>query len=254
MPIAHLDRTVFRLSGDTARAWLDGLITNSFTGPITFAALLTPQGKIIADFFIRFDGEDLLLDTPDKFAGDLKKRLMMYKLREKITITQEDLSVYAAWDGKGDAATLDPRHGALGHRILAPSIETTASAQDYNAHRLALGIPDSAHDFDSVKTFPANANMDILNGVDFKKGCFVGQEVVSRMHRKTQVRKRMCGFECGQALETGTALMQGEVNVGEVLSQQGGRGMAMIRLDRLSDGDVLAGGHKVKVMEVTHGA
>ena len=259
MPIARLDRTVFDISGETVLPWLEGLITNSLsrasTGEVTFAALLTPQGKIIADFFITPHDSGVFLDTPQTYASDLKKRLMMYKLREKITITQTDLAVYAAWDGLGDDAQIDPRLPALGHRILAESLEATATAQMYNAHRLSLGVPDSSYDFTSASTFPANANMDLLCGVDFKKGCFVGQEVVSRMHRKTEVRKRMNAINCPEPVEAGAALMQGEVNVGSVLSAQDQRAMALVRFDRLSDSGepILAGSIPVTLTKRAYG-
>jgi len=236
MPIAKLDRTVISVSGDAPEDFLSGLITNSLNGDITFTALLTPQGKIIADFFVIKDGARLLIDTPSKFVADLMKRLKMYKLRAKIDLEIcNDLEVYAAWDGTGDEGHEDPRHPGLGRRMISGYIETTATADDYNARRLSLGIPDSARDFETASTFPANANMDILSGIDFKKGCFVGQEVVSRMHRKTSVRKRMQSFTATAPIVPATTLMCGLVNVGTVLSMQGLTGMAMVREDRLPD-------------------
>ena len=236
MPLAKLERTVLRFSGETLRPWLDGLITNSLSAPLTFTALLTPQGKIIADFFITADGDDLLIDTPTKFAAPLMKRLKMYKLREKIEITDvsENYHVYALWDGEGELGELDPRHDKLGRRLVSTDIiETTSSAEDYDGHRLSLSIPDSHYDFETQTTFPANANMDVINGVDFKKGCFVGQEVVSMMKRKTEVKKRMRAVTSNQPLELGP-IHAGERVVGEVLYASGRSGMAMIRLDRIA--------------------
>lgn len=224
------------ISGENVTDFLSGLITNNLSADMTFTALLTPQGKIIADFFVTKDNGRLLIDTPDKFAADLMKRLKMYKLRAKIDLALcEDLNVYAAWDGTGDEGYADPRHADLGRRIISDYTETEHSADDYNAHRLSLGIPDSAWDFETATTFPANANMDILNGVDFKKGCFVGQEVVSRMQRKTNVRKRMQSFTATAPIIPGATLMCGLVNVGTVMSVAGKAGMAMIREDRLPD-------------------
>ena len=238
MPIAKLDRAVLRLSGEGVLAWLDGLVSNSIAADgLTFAALLTPQGKIIADFFISHDGEALLLETPTKFAADLFKRLRMYKLRAPIEI--EDLSathhVYAIWDGEGAEGEADPRLPALGYRLI--TTEDLPTTGDYNAHRLSLGIPDSEWDFETATTFPADANMDVLNGVDFKKGCFVGQEVVSRMKRMTTVKKRFRAVVLSQPAKKGDKIMAGERVIGELLSVHNMMGMAMIRLNRYHEAD-----------------
>lgn len=238
MPIAQLDRTVLHLAGDGVEAWLDGLITNSLSqnkSALTFAALLTPQGKIIADFFIAQTDRGLLLDTPSKFSEDLFKRLKMYRLRAEIDIEMTDLRVFAMWDGTGLEGYADPRDNRLGRRIISEALEATATTpENYDQHRLSLGVPDSMWDFEGSSTFPANANMDRLNGVDFKKGCFVGQEVVSRMYRKTEIRKRMCGFTFEGSLDE-DSIKSGERVIGDVLHTHGSRGMAMVRLDRLKD-------------------
>jgi len=238
MPIAQLDRSVFRLSGEGVTAWLDGLITNSLKSDMTFAALLTPQGKIIADFFVTKDGQDLLLDTPMKFAADLFKRLRMYKLRAPIEITDitETQNVYAIWDGEGEEGFADPRHPTLGRRLMTP--DYLDGEGDYNAHRLSLGVVDSEWDFETVTTFPADANMDLMNGVDFKKGCFVGQEVVSRMKRMTTVKKRLRGLVFEDGATSGDKIMAGERVIGEVLYVHGKMGMGLIRLDRLKAAEV----------------
>lgn len=233
MPIAQLDRSVFRLSGEGVAAWLDGLITNNLKEQMTFAALLTPQGKIIADFFVTRDGEDLLLDTPVKFAADLFKRLRMYKLRAPIEITDisETHNVYAIWDGQGDEGHADPRHATLGRRLITTNY--LGADGDYNAHRLSLGVVESEWDFETITTFPADSNMDLMNGVDFKKGCFVGQEVVSRMKRMTTVKKRMRGLILNGAAKAGDKIHAGERVIGDVYHVHGQMGMGLIRLDRL---------------------
>jgi len=245
MPIATLDRTILRFSGDNLKPWLAGLITNNLDSPLTFAALLTPQGKIIADFFIHQDqtrwGDDLILETPVKFGDLLQKRLKMYKLREKIDMIDvtDSLHLYALWDGQGDLGAPDPRHEALGARFISDElIEITASEAEYDSHRLGLSIPDSAYDFDTQQRFPADVNMDLLKGVDFKKGCFIGQEVVSRMYRKTEVRKRFRAIRAleGALTETGP-IKAGERIIGECLHIRGAQGMALIRLDRLEGAD-----------------
>jgi len=238
MPVARLDRAVLRLSGEGVAAWLDGLITNNLSADMSFAALLTPQGKIIADFFvtkasINNEREDLLLDTPRKFAADLFKRLRMYKLRAPIEITDisETHHIYALWDGEGDVGYADPRHASLGQRLITQDVLDADG--DYDAHRLSLGVVDSAYDFDSVTTFPADANMDLMHGVDFKKGCFVGQEVVSRMKRMTTVKKRLRGLVLEGGAVKGDKIMAGERVIGEVYHSNNKLAMGLIRLDRL---------------------
>ena len=253
MPVDRLDRTVFTLSGEGVEDWLSGLITNDFSEEITFAALFTPQGKIIADFFIYRWFQGLLLDTPTKFAADLHKRLRMYRLRAPIEIESTDLTVHAKWDGYTEEGFRDTRHGSLGQRIV--STRSFKPTGDYNAHRLSLGVPDSQWDFESVKVFPADANMDLLNGVNFSKGCFVGQEVVSRMKRMTTVKKRMRGIILKGDAEAGDRILSGERVIGDVLHTNDKSGMAMMRLDRLRDAEhrLTLNGAPVTVMKAVDG-
>ena len=248
MPIARLNRTVFKLSGEGVKDWLTGLITNSLDDGVTFAALLTPQGKIIADFFIYEDEDAFLLDTVTKFADSLNKRLRMYRLRAPIEIIETDLKVFAVWDKDDMTGYPDPRHGSLGHRIVTE--ESLSGSSDYNAHRLSLGVPDSEWDFESAKVFPADANMDLLNGVNFSKGCFVGQEVVSRMKRMTTVKKRLRSIIFEGEAKAGDRILAGERVIGDVLSVHDKMGMAMIRLDRLraAEYDLTLNGSPVEVM------
>jgi len=256
MPIAQLNRSIFRLSGEGVSAWLDSLITNSLKGEMTFAALLTPQGKIIADFFVTKDGEDLLLDTPMKFSEALFKRLRMYKLRAPIEITDitETHNIYTIWDGEGEEGFSDPRHVSLGRRLITS--DYLEAQDDYNAHRLSLGVVDSEWDFETIATFPADANMDLMNGVDFKKGCFVGQEVVSRMKRMTTVKKRMRGLVLEGETSAGDKIMAGERVIGEVLHVHGQMGMGLIRLDRLkaADLDPTVNGNEVEIFGSVDGS
>ena len=253
MLIDHLNRTVFSLSGEGVEDWLSGLITNDLSEDVTFAALLTPQGKIIADFFIYKWFEGLLLDTPSKFAADLHKRLRMYRLCAPIEIEETELSVHAVWDDGPAGGYQDPRHASLGRRIISTrSFKTTG---DYNAHRLSLGVPESQWDFETAKVFPADTNMDMLNGVNFSKGCFVGQEVVSRMKRMTTVKKRMRGIILEGAAKAGDRILSSERVIGDVLSTHGKMGMAMMRLDRLRDAEqrLTLNGDSVTVMNAVDG-
>jgi len=261
MPICRLDRTILSLKGDNVTEFLNGLITNSLNDDLTFAALLTPQGKIIADFFVhRISDNDLVLETPEKFGKILTLRLKMYKLRAKIDI--EDISnsydVYVLWANKteeceGEVGLTDPRNPKLGQRLLteAGSLSPEHSYEDYDMHRLSLGVPDSTWDFGTEQMFPADANMDILNGVDYKKGCFIGQEVVSRMHRKTEVRKRMRAVKLSGDAKAGDSLKAGGRTVGTLNHVRNDVGIALVRLDRLAStsDDVLVNDTPCEIMD-----
>ncbi len=238
MPIARLTRSIFRLSGEGVDPWLSGLITNTLSDDMSFAALLTPQGKIIADFFLTRAGQDLLIDTPEKFGAVLHKRLNLYKMRAPIEITDisDSHNVYAIWDGEGEEGYPDPRHASLGRRLISTDYMETEG--DYNAHRLSLGLVESAYDFETSTTFPADANMELMNGVDFKKGCFIGQEVVSRMKRMTTVKKRLRGLVLEGPAQTGDKIMAGERVIGEVYHAQDKYGIGLIRLDRFKAAEV----------------
>ena len=265
MPICRLDRTILSLKGDDVAGFINGLITNSLKSDLTFAALLTPQGKIIADFFVhRLENDSFVLETPEKFGKILTLRLKMYKLRAKIDI--EDISdaydIYALWNGEGEVGRADPRHPKLGQRLLteAGSLTSEHTDEDYDSHRLSLSVPDSTWDFGTEQMFPADANMDLLNGVDYKKGCFIGQEVVSRMHRKTDVRKRMRAVKLSGAAQkmvvVGDSLKAGGRTVGTLLHVRAnhvsnGMGIALVRLDRLASAtdDVLVNDHPAQILE-----
>ncbi len=242
-----LARTIISLKGDDVTDFLEGLICNSLQSDLTFAALLTPQGKIIADFFVhRLAPDHLILETPTKFGKALILRLNMYKLRAKIHI--EDVSdkyfIHALWGAPSNIGQPDPRKKGLGQRVLSESAFSTEPPDDYDRHRLRLAVPDSQWDFGTEQMFPADANMDLLNGVDYKKGCFIGQEVVSRMHRKTNVRKRMRAVKLPDAAQidakAGDTIKAGGRTIGTLAHVRGDMGMALIRLDRLAKaGDTL---------------
>ena len=240
MPTAHRPRSVLKLSGEGVRDWLSGLITNSLAPPVTFAALCTPQGKIIADFFVTDRGDHLLLDTTPDMGPGLLKRLRLYVLRAPIMIEDVSGSHHLAclWGLEDDAADNapghpDPRMPSLGHRVIAPVAKSGSG--DYDAHRLSLGVPDSEWDFGPASTFPQDACMDQLNGVDYSGGCFVGQEVVSRMKRLGSVRKRMRGLVLSGPAERGDKIKAGERDVGQVLHVHGTMAMGLVRLDRLRE-------------------
>lgn len=254
------DRGVVAVTGADAAKLLAGLVTNDMarldTEAALYAALLTPQGKILFDFLIvKVDG-GFLLDTAREGIGDLVKRLSMYKLRSNVAIrdASAEFAVAAAWGadgavpaltlaGEGSHAFADPRLPALGLRVLMDARAADGelgslgaervSAEAYHAHRIGLGVPEGGRDFPLGDTFPHEALMDQLNGVSFTKGCFVGQEVVSRMQHRATVRKRVVPVTGENDLPAGPLpVLAGEVEIGRLGSVAGARGLALMRLDR----------------------
>jgi tRNA-modifying protein YgfZ len=254
------DRGVVKVSGEAAREFLNGLVTTDLVllrpGLGRFGALLTPQGKIVVDFLLTeassAEGGGFLIDCPRALAQGLADKLGFYKLRAKVIIENlsDSLGVLAAWDGelatKPDLAFADPRQPALGWRILvagqlvqkvadligAKLVDSTA----YEAHRIASGVPRGGLDFTYGDAFPHETNMDYLHGVDFDKGCYVGQEVVSRMqHRGTARTRTVRVIVDGPSPEPGATVLAGDKTVGTMGSTAASRGLALVRTDRVAD-------------------
>ena len=202
-------------------------------GQPRYGALLTPQGKIIADMLIWGQGEAFVLDADPTRGADLMRRLTMYKLRAQVEITDMSAArnVLVADDVFGEAQ-LDPRLPELGWRALS-SIRSPDGAAAYEAKRIALGVPDLARDAGADEVFAGEALLEELHGVDFQKGCFVGQENVSRMKRRATTRKKFCPivFE-GEAPAPLTAVRAGDAELGAVRTGTHGRAIALLRLDR----------------------
>ena len=254
------DRGVLKVADEDARKFLNGLVTNDMgkvaPGTARYAALLTPQGKIIGDFLVAeaapADGGGFFLDVPKALARTLVDKLNFYKLRAKVMVEDlsEVLGVMAVWGGAGDSeyglCYADPRLAALGWRIILPPHLTKEAAADlgatlagadtYDAHRIALGVPRGGEDFAYDGTFPHEADMDQLAGVDFDKGCYVGQEVVSRVEHRASARNRIVPIAYDEfAPSSGLPIMAGDKQVGYLGSTAKGRGLALLRLDRLED-------------------
>jgi folate-binding protein YgfZ len=254
------DRGVVKVVGDDVRKFLNGLITADMDkvkpGTARFAALLTPQGKIVADFMVTeldpAEGGGFFLDCPRALAPTLVEKFNFYKLRAKIIVEDlsEVLGVMAVWDNAGlseyGLAYADPRLPALGTRVMLPPHLTEeaasdlaaelATADDYEAHRIALGISRGGIDFMYGDIFPHEANMDQLGGIDFDKGCYVGQEVVSRVEHRATARSRLVPIAYDEfAPEDGLPVMAGEKQVGTLGSTANKRGIALLRLDRVAD-------------------
>ena len=259
MPSASLDdRAVLRIAGGDARTLLQGLVTCNMDHVTRtqagFGALLTPQGKILFDFLIAEDAQGFLLDTAASQSEALAKRLAMYRLRANVTMTPEpSLGVMAAWDGTPLPGFVfdDPRHHDLGRRAIVAKTEAQgdASADAYHAHRVICGVPEAGRDFSFNDIFPHDADMDLIHGLDFKKGCYVGQEVVSRMEHRGGVRKRILPVTLrGPAPAPGTPILVGEVAIGTMgtsapAGQETTLALALIRTDRAEE--ALSAGQKL---------
>ena len=257
MPSVHLaDRGVVRVSGEDAKTFLDNLITCDLdrvsAHNARLGALLTPQGKILFDFIVFQAPEEIggayYLDVLKVFAPDLAKRLGFYKLRAKVAIEDlsEQLAVVAGWDApkpddEAGFVVEDPRLPALGWRAIVATGDAAEFAKDpaeaYHAHRIARGVPEGGRDFLFGDAFPHEALMDQLQGVDFDKGCYVGQEVVSRMQHRGTARTRIVPaiYEGGFAADVGVEVTAGEKALGKTGTGAAGRGLLMIRLDRAAD-------------------
>lgn len=232
-------RFVFRISGEDSRSFLQGLVTQDVLhikkNEGAFAALLTPQGKILFDFFLTPEGDGFFIDCDAGAAPELLKRLTLYKLRAKAAITPEaDLAV-AVGDVRDPVASYkDPRTDELPARAIVRRADMPGVDQEYDGLRLFLGVPEFGKDFGGEEVFLLDVNYDTLNAVSYKKGCFVGQEVTSRMKRKGETRKRtlIASFD-GPPPAKGASVMAGDQSIGEILSGGDGAALALIRVDRL---------------------
>ncbi|HEX6860636.1 MAG TPA: folate-binding protein YgfZ [Caulobacteraceae bacterium] len=265
-------RALIAVTGEDWRSFLQGQLTQNVetlaVGEARFGALLTPQGRLLFDMFIIGREDGCWLDVEADQRAALIQRLSIYKLRAKVSFNALDLPISAhpdesrdpglssqhsagqsfplAFAGVSGVWVRDPRLKALGWRGYGVKGEDDEAA--YDRHRLTLGVPGPA-DWGSDRTYPIEANFDLLNGIDFKKGCFVGQETTSRMKRRGQVKNRMLPITFdGPPPPFGTEVLNGERRAGEVLSGQDGVAMALLRLDRLA-GELTVEGRRVSVRE-----
>ena len=248
--IAHLDsRALIRVGGPDAKPFLHNLLTQDVetleAGGLRFGALLSPPGRLLFDLFLWGEDDAVVLDVAAEKRDALMQRLSIYRLRAKVEVGTDDRAVFASWPEVAEGFTVDPRTPALGGRSLGEHA-ASAGEDDWNAHRLAVGVPDPSRDADDG-TYPIEANFDLLNGIDFAKGCFVGQETTSRMKRRGEIKKRMLPlvFE-GPAPAPGSELLNGELRAGEVLTGRDGGAMALVRLDRIA-GILTVDGRPVRV-------
>jgi len=250
--IARLDsRALIRVAGPDARPFLHNLLTQDVEtladGELRFGALLSPPGRLLFDLFLLGEADGVLLDVAVDRRDALLQRLSMYKLRAQVTVEPDDRPVFACWPGMAEGFITDPRLPGLGGRRYGRDFAPDATEAAWQAHRLALGVPDPAADALPDKTYPIEANFDLLNGIDFQKGCFVGQETTSRMKRRGAIRNRMLplAFD-GPPPPFGAEVLNGDLRAGEVLTGIDGAAMALLRLDRL-DGSLTVEGRPVEM-------
>jgi len=246
-------RAVISVGGPEAGHFLNNLLTADVEhlapGEASYAALLTPQGKILSDMLVLRQPDGFLIDCAAGQRADLLKRLAMYKLRARVEIAARDDLAVGVSPVDIPGGYRDPRSEGIGWRTMAAG---AAEGQGYDAARIRAGLADSAADLGSGEFFPHEANLDQLGGVSFKKGCYVGQEVVSRMEHRGTARSRILPVVLdGAAPAKGTDIRGGEKQVGTLLSSAGSDALALIRLDRLAEatGTLMADGVTVTVMK-----
>ena len=232
-------RAILRVEGPDAGHFLHNLVTSDTEGlaqgEARYAALLSPQGKILFDFFVILAGEGYLIDCAASQKADLLRRLGFYKLRAKVTITESgDATGVSMTEPEAAVRYADPRAPAIGWRFIDSG--SLPEAIGYDAARIALGLADTDADLGSGEYFPHEANLDQLGGVSFSKGCYVGQEVVSRMEHRGTARSRILPVSLdGAAPAKGTDIRAGDKQIGTLLSSSGEQALALLRLDRLAD-------------------
>lgn len=234
-------RRILRLTGSDTEEFLQNLVTNDVAKlkkGLVYAALLTPQGKYIADFFLKCDGDDILLDVAEPLADDLVRRLTMYKLRADVTISEPGLHLHRGTGPAPEDALPDPRHPDMGWRAYREAPESD-DGSDWDAIRVTHCIPESGIEL-TPDTFVLEAGFEALNGVDFKKGCYVGQEVTARMKHKTELRKGLRVVAVDGPTESGGEIFSDGKTAGTLFTRSGDRAIAYVRLDR-AQGEMRSG-------------
>jgi folate-binding protein YgfZ len=242
------DRTVLRITGEDRQEFLQGLVSNDvgrLAKGLVYAALLSPQGKYLADFFLVPAGDAILLDVKTDLAAGLGQRLTMYRLRAKVAIDPADLPVYRGLGDPPPGAYPDPRDASLGWRFYGEMAADPVTI-DWDALRVAAGVPETGIELIPNETFILEAGFERLAGVDFRKGCYVGQEVTARMKHKTELRKGLVRVLVEGSAPAGTLIEAAGKPVGTLYTQAQGRGLAHLRLDR-ADGAMQAGDCTVRI-------
>lgn len=247
-PVLLDHRSVIAVSGADAETFLQGLVTVSTldiaAGEMRYGALLTPQGKVIADMLLSRDSDVFLIDCDAGVASALLKRLRMFKLRAAVAIEERSELGVIAFEGAPDPRGAEAPRRRIAARATAP----TGDPAGYHAQRIACGLPEQGIDFGSEDVFPADINMDLENGIDFRKGCFVGQEVVSRMKRRGTARRRTLKAIVRTGTTAPSPVLAGGIEIGMLTSISGVIALARVRIDRVAEanakGEAITAGDK----------
>ncbi|MBO9479433.1 folate-binding protein YgfZ [Shimia sp. R11_0] len=245
------DRTILRISGKDTCAFLQGLITNDLdrlNDGLLYAAILTPQGKYLADFFLKRDADDILLDVSAAQAQMLHQRLTMYKLRADVAIEATDLHLHRGLGPVPEDGAADPRHAALGWRAYRDTAPTEADI-DWTKLYVTHCVPNAGTELDE-SSYILEMGFERLHGVDFRKGCYVGQEVTARMKHKTELRKGLARVRVSGAAIFGTPILKDGREIGKLLSRSDDEALAYLRFDRVGEG-MTADAAKIEVIEPT---
>jgi tRNA-modifying protein YgfZ len=255
--LATLDqRAVLAVEGEDRIAFLQGLVSQDMAlaapGIAVWSALLTAQGKWLADFFVFAEADRLLLDVEAGQAEMIATRLLRYKLRSRVAVTPLAWVVQVAWDGampevEGAVLAADPRLESAGWRILSPSpLPKTASAAEWDAYRLGLGLPDGSRDLETEKTVLLEAGFDELHGISWTKGCYMGQELTARTRYRGLLKRRLVPVRIdGPPPPPGTVIVNDVRDVGTMRSSLGDRGLAVLRLESLTTAELRCGEAKL---------
>jgi tRNA-modifying protein YgfZ len=239
--VALKDRALVSVAGEDGQKFLQDLVTADIdglaAGDATYASLLTPQGKVLFDFFVIREEHGYLIDCVFSQREALIKRLTFYKLRAKIAIASlDDRQAVAVLEGNMPNAIADPRTSAMGQRLYNEAGTSEDGTGPYHLQRIALGLAEGGQDFDSGEIFPHEANFDQIGAISFRKGCFVGQEVVSRIEHRGTARSRILPCRVEGALPAkGSEISAGGKAIGRACSGAGNRLLALLRLDRLEE-------------------
>ncbi len=232
------DRQILRVTGADRIGFLQGLVTNDVAGledGLVYAALLTPQGKYLADFFLVPGDDAVLIDVDAALAPGLLQRLTMYKLRAEVAIESVELPVYRGLGVGPDGSFADPRSDALGWRHYG-MLEAEPASVDWTALRVSEAVPQSGVELVPNGSYILELGFERLNGVDFRKGCYVGQEVTARMKHKTELAKGLAKVAVDGAADVGTEITAAGKPVGTLYTQTGGLGLAYLRFNRVTEG------------------
>ncbi|MCX7644351.1 MAG: folate-binding protein [Rhodobacteraceae bacterium] len=241
-------RRLIAVTGEDRAGFLQGLVTNDVRragAGLVYAALLSPQGKYLADFLLHEREGAILIDVAEGLAEGLLRRLQLYRLRARVAFADSPLHVARGLGPAPAGALADPRHPALGWRLYA-DVPGGAPAIDWDAIRVAACVPESGIELVPEESYILECGFERLNGVDFRKGCYVGQEVTARMKHKTELRKGLVTVEVEGAAPVGTPILAGGRPAGTLYTQSGGRGIAHLRFDR-AEGWMEAGPARVRL-------